>query len=66
MAALALLGVARPGLAGPRTGRAGYRWALAAGFGLALVPIVAAPVAAQLLWARIAALRPGYAELLDP
>ncbi|MGB2568387.1 M28 family peptidase [Micromonospora citrea] len=39
---------------------------LAAGFGLALVPVVAAPLAAQLLWAGITALRPGYAELLDP
>ncbi|SCG35640.1 M28 family peptidase [Micromonospora halophytica] len=39
---------------------------LAAGFGLALVPVVAAPLAAQLLWAGITTLRPGYAELLDP
>ncbi|NYF55435.1 M28 family peptidase [Micromonospora purpureochromogenes] len=39
---------------------------LAAGFGLALVPIVVAPLAAQLLWTAITALRPGYAELLDP
>ncbi|MFY1578765.1 M28 family peptidase [Verrucosispora sp. WMMD703] len=39
---------------------------LAAGFGLALVPIVVAPLGAQLLWAAIVALRPGYAELLDP
>ncbi len=39
---------------------------VAAGFGLALVPIVVAPVAAQLLWLAVTAIRPGYAELLDP
>ncbi|SCG78354.1 M28 family peptidase [Micromonospora rifamycinica] len=60
LAALALLGVLTLGWQVRRTGR------LVAGFGLALVPIVAAPVAAQLLWAGITALRPGYAELLDP
>ncbi|SCG56416.1 Peptidase family M28 [Micromonospora coxensis] len=39
---------------------------LTAGFGLALVPVLAAPLAAQLLWAGITTIRPGYAELLDP
>ncbi|MEK8109219.1 hypothetical protein NKG94_39950 [Micromonospora sp. M12] len=48
-----------------RSGRASTG-RLAAGFGLALVPIVAAPVAAQLLWLAITTIRPGYAELLDP
>ncbi|MFY1588351.1 M28 family peptidase [Micromonospora sp. WMMD734] len=65
LAALAVLGVLALGWLVRRTGRAGAG-RLAAGFGLALVPIVAAPVAAQLLWAGITALRPGYAELLDP
>lgn len=65
LAALAALGVLVLGWLVRRTGRAGAG-RLAAGFGLALVPIVAAPVAAQLLWAGITALRPGYAELLDP
>lgn len=37
-----------------------------AGLGLALVPLIAAAVAAQLLWALLVALRPGYGELIDP
>ncbi|MFY1680281.1 M28 family peptidase [Micromonospora sp. WMMD730] len=65
LAALAVLGVLVLGWQVRHTGRAGTG-RLFAGFGLALVPIVAAPVAAQLLWAGITALRPGYAELLDP
>ncbi|MGR6322287.1 M28 family peptidase [Micromonospora soli] len=48
-----------------RRGRAGAG-RLAAGVGLALIPIVAAPLAAWLLWAAITTIRPGYAELLDP
>ncbi|HET8681060.1 MAG TPA: M20/M25/M40 family metallo-hydrolase [Micromonosporaceae bacterium] len=39
---------------------------LAAGFGAALVPILLAPVAAQLLWAVVAAIRPGYSQLIEP
>ncbi|MFC7548338.1 M28 family peptidase [Plantactinospora sp. GCM10030261] len=39
---------------------------LAAGFALALIPIVLAPIAAYLFWRAVTALRPGYAELLDP
>ncbi|WP_432900813.1 M28 family peptidase [Micromonospora matsumotoense] len=65
LAALAVLGALALGWLVRRTGRAGTG-RLVAGFGLAVVPIVAAPVAAQLLWAGITALRPGYAELLDP
>ncbi|WP_422754483.1 M28 family peptidase [Micromonospora sp. WMMD708] len=65
LAALAVLGVLVLGWQVRRAGRAGAG-RLVAGFGLALVPIVVAPVAAQLLWAGITALRPGYAELLDP
>ncbi|WFE62475.1 M28 family peptidase [Micromonospora sp. WMMD714] len=65
LAGLAVLGVLALGWQVRRTGRAGTG-RLVAGFGLALVPIVAAPLAAQLLWAGITTLRPGYAELLDP
>jgi len=39
---------------------------VAAGLGLGLIPLVLAPVAAQLLWALLVAIRPGYAEMLDP
>ncbi|MEH0844714.1 M28 family peptidase [Micromonospora sp. CPCC 205711] len=65
LAAAALLAVLALGWLIRRRGRAGAG-GLAAGFGLTLVPVVLAPVAAQLLWAGITALRPGYAELLDP
>ncbi|MFG3705545.1 M28 family peptidase [Micromonospora sp. NPDC047670] len=65
LALLALAAVVALGWLTRRRGRAtGGR--LAAGFGLALAPIVVAPLAAQLLWAAVTALRPGYAELLDP
>ncbi|RQX04876.1 peptidase [Micromonospora globispora] len=65
---LALLAVVAVGVLGwllRRHGRASTR-RLVAGFGLALVPVVLAPLGAQLLWRAITALRPGYAELLDP
>ncbi|MEV4823549.1 M28 family peptidase [Micromonospora sp. NPDC049274] len=65
LALLAVLAVVALGWLTRRSGRASTG-RLAAGFGLALVPIVVAPVAAQLLWLAITAIRPGYAELLDP
>ncbi|MEV2239122.1 M28 family peptidase [Micromonospora sp. NPDC049891] len=65
LALLALSGVVVLGWLARRRNRV-TAGRLAAGFGLALVPIVVAPVGAQLLWAAILALRPGYAELLDP
>ncbi|CCH88837.1 membrane metallopeptidase [Modestobacter italicus] len=37
-----------------------------AGFGLAAVPVVLAPLAAQGAWALLVAVRPGYAGLIDP
>lgn len=65
LALLALAAVTALGWLALRRGRTtGGR--LAAGFGLALLPLVLAPLGAQLLWAAITALRPGYAELLDP
>jgi hypothetical protein len=39
---------------------------LAGGFGAALAPLLAAPVAAQLLWLLLVTLRPGYGEMIDP
>ncbi|MFG1952262.1 M28 family peptidase [Micromonospora sp. NPDC048830] len=65
LALLAPAAVAALGWLARRRGRTTYG-RLAAGFGLALAPIVVAPLAAQLLWAGITAVRPGYAELLDP
>ncbi|MET8039882.1 M28 family peptidase [Micromonospora sp. NPDC005215] len=65
LALLAVAAVAALGWLIRRRGRASTG-RLAAGFGLALVPIVVAPVAAQLLWLAITTIRPGYAELLDP
>ncbi|MEO3819333.1 M28 family peptidase [Plantactinospora sp. B24E8] len=65
LALLALAGVGLLGWLARRRGRTSWP-RLAAGFGLALVPIVVAPVGAQLLWAGITAIRPGYATLLDP
>ncbi|PZF83391.1 M28 family peptidase, partial [Micromonospora deserti] len=65
LALLALAAVVALGWLARRRGRVSTG-RLAAGFGLALVPIVAAPVAAQLLWAAVTAIRPGHAELLDP
>ncbi|MER6753343.1 M28 family peptidase [Micromonospora echinofusca] len=65
LALLALAAVTALGWLALRRGRTtGGR--LAAGFGLALLPLVLAPLGAQLLWAAITALRPGYAALLDP
>ncbi|WP_433387933.1 M28 family peptidase [Micromonospora sp. KLBMP9576] len=65
LALLALVAVAALGWLARRRGRV-TAGRLAAGFGLALLPIVLAPLAAQLLWAAVTAIRPGYAELLDP
>ncbi|MFI7577932.1 M28 family peptidase [Micromonospora sp. NPDC049497] len=65
LALLALAGVVALGWLARRRGRA-TTGRLVAGFGLALVPVLAAPLGAYLLWTGITALRPGYAELLDP
>jgi hypothetical protein len=65
LALLALAGVVVLGWLARRRNRV-TTGRLAAGFGLALVPIVVAPLGAQFLWAVIVALRPGNAELLDP
>ena len=65
LAGLALAAVIALAVLTVRAGRA--TWGrVAGGFGLALVPIILAPVAAQVLWLLITTIRPGYAELLDP
>jgi hypothetical protein len=65
LAALAMLAVIALAMLTVRTGRASWR-GVAGGFGLAVLPIVVAPLAAQLLWRLVTAVRPGYASLLDP
>ncbi|MFC8847778.1 MULTISPECIES: M28 family peptidase [unclassified Micromonospora] len=65
LAVAALVAVLALGWLARRRGRTTYG-RLAAGFALGLVPIVVAPLGAQLLWAGVTAVRPGYAELLDP
>ncbi|MGW5667647.1 M28 family peptidase [Micromonospora sp. NPDC003776] len=65
LALLALVAVGALGWLLRRRGRA-TAGQLAAGTGLALAPIVVAPLGAWLLWTAITAIRPGYAELLDP
>ncbi|NES12514.1 MULTISPECIES: M28 family peptidase [Micromonospora] len=65
LALLALVAVGALGWLLRRRGRA-TAGRLAAGFGLALAPIVVAPLGAWLLWTAITTIRPGYAELLDP
>ncbi len=65
---LALLAVGAVGALGWLARRRGRTtWPrIAAGFSLTALPIIAAPLAAYLLWTGITALRPGYALLLDP
>ncbi len=66
LAALALVAVLALAWLARRRGLAGGGQ-LAGGFLLALLPLVAAPVAAQLLRAILKLIRPGYAEqLIDP
>ncbi|MFI5832207.1 M28 family peptidase [Micromonospora sp. NPDC051300] len=65
LAVAALLAVGALGWLLRRRGRATVG-TLAAGVGLALAPVVVAPLGAWLLWAAITTIRPGYAELLDP
>jgi hypothetical protein len=39
---------------------------MAGGFGLALIPLLGSAIAAQLLWLLLTAIRPGYANMIDP
>ena len=65
LAALGVLGVLALGYVARRQGLTGWP-RLAAGFGLAAVPLLLAPVAAQLLWSLLETVRPGYANMEDP
>lgn len=65
LAALAGLAVIGLAVLAVRRGRASTR-GIVGGFALAAIPLVAAPAAAWLLWAGVGALRPGYAEMVDP
>ena len=65
LAALALLSVAA--LTALARSRGVTSWPrAAAGVGLALIPLVLAPLSAQLLWTLLVALRPDYANMTDP
>lgn len=47
--------------------RAALGWGrMAAGFGLALLPLALSAVVAQLFWMLLVAIRPGYAAMIDP
>jgi hypothetical protein len=65
LAGVALLTVLLLAVSGRRRGL--FTWPrLLGGFALGLLPIVVAPVLAQLFWAAMVRIRPGYATLLDP
>jgi hypothetical protein len=65
LAVLALAAAAGLAVVARRRGVATIGRSLA-GLAAAVVPLVAAPVLAQLLWALLVAVRPGYRELIDP
>jgi Zn-dependent M28 family amino/carboxypeptidase len=65
LAVLALLAVAGFGYLARRRGLLTWPRA-AAGFGLALLPILLAPVLTQVLWYLVTLVRPDYREMLDP
>jgi hypothetical protein len=65
LAALAVAATALLGWYARRRGRTSWP-RVVAGFWLSLLPVAVAPIAAQLLWTAITAIRPGYADLLDP
>jgi hypothetical protein len=65
---LALASVAAVGLLGLVVRRRGFSSLrrTAAATALTAIPLVAAPMAAQGLWALLVAVRPGYASMIDP
>ncbi len=65
LAVLAVLAVAALGVLARRRKLTSWSRA-AAGFAAALIPLVLAPVSAQLLWALLVAVRPGYGNMIDP
>ncbi len=64
-AILALLAVGVLGYVARRRGLTSWP-RLGAGFGLALIPLLLAPVAAQLLWMLLTLIRPDYGNIIDP
>ncbi|MEO6714340.1 MAG: M28 family peptidase, partial [Mycobacteriales bacterium] len=64
-AILAVIGVAVLVVLARRRGRSSLLRSLA-GAGLALIPLLLAPIAAQVLWIVLVAIRPGYAGMIDP
>jgi hypothetical protein len=65
IAILALLVIAGLAFLGWRRGL--FSWGrLAAGFGLAVIPLLAGAVLAQLLWWLLTVIRPGYLDMIDP
>jgi len=64
-AMLALVAVGVLALLARRSGLVSWP-RVAAGFGLGLIPLILAPVAAQLLWLLLVAVRPGYSDMIDP
>lgn len=65
LAVLALAGVAYLAVEVRRRFRLSWR-RLAAAFGLGLIPILVAPILAQLYWLLLVAIRPGYRQMIDP
>ena len=64
-AALAVIGVLALAILARRRSLIRYG-RVATGFGLALIPLLLSAVAAQLLWLLLVAIRPGYANMIDP
>jgi hypothetical protein len=65
LAVLALLAVAGLSVLAVRR-RVATGGRIAGGFGLALIPLLLAPVLTQVLWLILTLIRPGYANMLDP
>ena len=65
LAILAMLAVGTLAVLIRRRGLAGWS-RMAAGVGVGVIPLVLAPVVAQLLWTVLVALRPGYVNMIDP
>jgi len=65
LAAAALLGALALAVLA-RVRRATSVGRLLAGFGLGLIPLLAAPILAQVLWFVLTLVRPGYREMIDP
>jgi Peptidase family M28 len=64
-AALAVIGVLALSVLARRRSLIRYG-RVAAGFGLAPIPLLLSAIAAQLLWLVLVAIRPGYANMIDP